>query len=763
MPGPSTHILVADEVLKNLKKIKSWGYKYPGYGANAQTPSEISSLAETHPNYYALGAIGPDLFYFLPDFRGNVLGLPMADLIKVAEFLDDLYGKLDDWILKYWEEYFGPINQNIDEAISRMTGDLSTMVSDIMGSISSILMQAIIDVAAERKDWFGSFALGHNVGFDNKDFFWSDMLHYRKTSSFANNLWKLAEEKKLDGSDDANLWSDRLRAYALGYMTHVATDVTGHAFVNSKTGGPYRLHWQRHHLVETHIDGKTFDTKHGNDTDYNMYTKSAVYYRFAFDENTGEAVERPANLPGDDTIRGRYVRKRLLDLDSEMPDELADLLFKALDKTYDTLTQKDNHDINRNTPDIIPSEDGRPQPEDIQETYKLMFRYFKHSSLDGFAHEKPSPPDLFPNLDFPMLTDPAEDAPGASDDDDFSLLDLLLSILRFIAWLAAVAIWLATILPAIILDVATYLPRLIAYYCIELPLYQMLKAERMILVMTGYLHPMTDEIDNALITIGQENHGAFLSLLAAVDDIMGFDIHSEPIEYNVPDTEFPHTHPTRRIDSDTFEFTEFNHPWDYPETVAELCKTFPGPFERDVNADYIVTNAIPSDMKIIQKLADAASPVETVKICFEDITSQKNLGDPTNFSSFLIWQLARGEDEDPDVPFTEWNMDSDRGYAFKSWDWVRREDETKTDLDEHQYGKPCSELPQNSIEGIFDLSSAGSPNAIYYNNIKPLQLKYLSAEENGGELGGCAKEDEDLNDLCYKSKRKRGPDRTHGK
>jgi hypothetical protein len=47
---------------------------------------------------------------------------------------------------------------------------------------------------------------------------------------------------------------DGLRAYSLGYMTHLATDTTAHSFVNSICGSPFRTHWQRHHLVENHID-----------------------------------------------------------------------------------------------------------------------------------------------------------------------------------------------------------------------------------------------------------------------------------------------------------------------------------------------------------------------------------------------------------------------------------------------------------------------------------------------------------------------------
>src|SRR5438034_2694155 len=44
----------------------------------------------------------------------------------------------------------------------------------------SLLMNALIDLVAQSHDWWGLFSLGLNVGYDNKDFFWSDMLHYRK-------------------------------------------------------------------------------------------------------------------------------------------------------------------------------------------------------------------------------------------------------------------------------------------------------------------------------------------------------------------------------------------------------------------------------------------------------------------------------------------------------------------------------------------------------------------------------------------------------
>ena len=209
-----------------------------------------------------------------------------------------------------------------------------------------------------------------------------------------------------------------------------------------------------------------------------------------------------------------------------------------MDRTYNTIAQGNDHGVQRTSPDIITGADGRPDIVTIQETYHTLFRYLKLSTLDGFNYEKPKPPDVFPNLDFPQLTDPHDSAPGEGD-DDMSFWDWVLAILRFILWIAAIAVWLATILPAILLDLGTYLPRLGAYYGIELPLFYMIKAERALLVMTGYLHPMQDEIDMGLIQIGNNNHGNFLALLSAIDDILGTELAGTRPAEPVPDPNFP--------------------------------------------------------------------------------------------------------------------------------------------------------------------------------------------------------------------------------
>ncbi len=739
MPGPSTHILVAEEITKKLEGMESWPFQFPGLSTNSNSPAELHRILNENSHYAALGAIGPDLFYFMGDFRKY-----SKELTELINFLDEAYAKLDDWFLSKWEKYMGPVSEDFEELISRLTGDLSSVVSDIIGSIGSIFSQLIINYIVNSEDWWKFTSLGHNSGIDNKDFFWADMLHYRKTATYAHTLWANAEQQ----ADP--VWKDRLKAYALGYMSHVGTDTTGHAFINAKAGGPFRLHWQRHHLVESHIDTRTYFVKHGSDTLYNDFTKSAFHYRFAFKDDGSPARDRPNYDPGDDTLRGRYKRRRQLDLDSDMPEEVINLLLDAFKDVFKTNTPTDTSPTGT-SPAILSTPDGRPEVADVQSAFHILFRYYKHATLDGFAHEKPSPPDVFPNLDFPTLGDPLQDV-APDDNSDSNWLDIILSILAIIEWLAEVAVWLATVLPGAILDLATYGPRLLAYYLFELPLYYMVKAFRQVCIEAGYFRPMNDEIDDAMIKIGVE-HNHFISvLLNGMDDILVdpldliYDLVSESASdnYEVPDKLFPRSSP---YDPKANEFVEYQHPFRYPSSSpSENCVTYPGPFNRGTDAEYLVTDAIVSNLNVVSRLANCTTPNDTVQFCYENVDAANNLGDPVNFCTFLIWQLARTGDENLEENITEWNMDSDRGYGFRSWDWYRNKNVTALDSENHNYCVPCSPLPQSrNNDGLFDLLG-GAPNPDYFNNGMPsLKVVYLDGTMQNEIIPDCNK----IEVTCY--------------
>ena len=783
MPGPYIHIAVSDRIRARLRDIEGWSASpsmdsLPVLGG--PSPKEIADFAQRHPNYFALGAIGPDLFFFLPDFRAACIAgkrLPIANsLIGILEWLDRLYTALDEWILKDWERIFGPVSENIEEALSALTGDLSTVVSDIVGKLSSIAITALLDLASQAYDWFGLFSLGLNKGYDNQDFFWSDMLHYRKTSQFGRSLWELALAREASGQptpDAAKAEADKLRAYALGYMTHLAADTTGHPFVNEKCGGPFRTHWQRHHLVENHMDAQTYDDdalshpKKNRDGDaiYTMLTESALHYRIVFKDSGDDETRLPPDYkPGDKSLHALYVRRRQLDIDSKMPGALAEFLFDAMGRTYNTGAAPTLGGAADSSPRIIMGGDGRPAPGAIQTAYDLLFHYLKFSMLDGFNHEKPTPPDLFPNLHHWQLTDPF-DGPPTEFDADMSFWDLCLAILVLIVWLAVLAAWLAIILPVLLLDLATFLPRLIAYYAIQLPLYYMLKAARRIMVMTGFLHPTRDEIDFGLVRLCLGHNDSFLAMLKDMNDSLGgieddvlaaiakqavklveilaisaadamaqvlgeHDQGSTTSEPN-PDANYPHSQP---LDGNK-DAVEYHAPWQYPSSRMEVSHTFAGPYACGSMPRILLDATIPGNQTIRSQYENAKLPSDTDRISL-GVDNTHNLGDPVNFSAYLIWQLTRAQRPDNDLThITDWNLDADRGYAYKCWDWDRHQqagaslEHVLQDMEGHQYMEPCTAPPQS--ENPKASHPCAPPPKTGHDPDKPLKIHYTGQPDPG--------------------------------
>jgi hypothetical protein len=129
------------------------------------------------------------------------------------------------------------------------------------------------------------------------------MFHYRSTCAYPKELWKLATQHLADADKmeadlgagghvltdaenqsvaDARAAAESEAAFAIGWITHCATDVTGHPFTNAKCGGPFRLHWQRHHLVENHFDAAGYNVAHMGAPVYEELGTSALHFRVAF-------------------------------------------------------------------------------------------------------------------------------------------------------------------------------------------------------------------------------------------------------------------------------------------------------------------------------------------------------------------------------------------------------------------------------------------------------------------------------------------------
>ncbi|HMD89215.1 MAG TPA: zinc dependent phospholipase C family protein [Anaerolineaceae bacterium] len=677
MPGTYIHMSAMHHAAEGLKRGK---YKPPASERinpdwSGLDLTNLGKLMSDHSNFANLGATGPDLFFFLPDFRDED-GIPVSSvLVTVLNFMEKVYNTLDPYVSK-WEHYLGPISEDTAEEMSRLTGGLSETVGDIVGELSGILTTLLEDFFIDQKDWWEFFSLGLNKGYDDQAYFWSDMLHYRETGRFARSILE-------HGQGD-----DGVKAYVAGYITHLATDVTGHAFVNTISGGPFRLHWQRHHLVENHMDAFWYlndilAPKNGDR--YPQLTESALYYDFAFEDGTNNPVARPA-YPTGDTLRETWERRRMLDIDSLMPDNVANALVAAM---VDIFYQGGPH------PKILRDNDGRPSSDLIKQSYDLYFRFLKYMTLDGLNHEPPAPPDVFPNLDFPTPSDPNSDPPGSGSgggDGNFwdDLLDFLLSIINDIAYVLEVAVYLATLPWAILADLITYPLRLGAYYALELPLFHLLKLFRAVLVMTGYAYPQMDEINMGLIHIGASDESGFNHLLDDINDTFGripLGPEEGTVRLTFHDKGFPYAHPD----------DEFHHPWAYPDyTESELPLTFSGPYGGGVGPE-VLFGDVPSDPLIRDRLEQALTPADADGVG-PDLRPNRHLGDSLSFSKYLIWLETRDplQKDGTQVPLTEWNLDADRGYGYHDWDWNRDPNQAPVnDPEGNPFQPPCT-WPQQS-------------------------------------------------------------------
>src|SRR5690606_12007430 len=89
----------------------------------------------------------------------------------------------------------------------------------------------------------------------------------------------------------------------LGYLTHFATDIVGHPYINILSGGPYRTHSQRHKVIENYHD--TFLYRH--------------------------------YLPGGELAKSKLYKDYLLsgtESRPQLPSSIVDLLIRTMSEVY---------------------------------------------------------------------------------------------------------------------------------------------------------------------------------------------------------------------------------------------------------------------------------------------------------------------------------------------------------------------------------------------------------------------------------------------
>ena len=746
MPGWYVHMEAAHDTARAMRD----GVIPPGFAISAAEAKDIGEHCHTWRNYLALGSLGPDLFYLLPDFK-NTTGQVIRQVVQWAL---DVWEVVDGEFVSKWEKWIDPISTNNSQLASQLTGGLSTQLAQVLDELTSAILSAFKGLLAQMGDWFGVLTSGVPQGFGDDAFYWSDMFHYRKTYQFPFVLFQQAQAALASATTDDERADAQARiAFAVGWMSHCATDVTGHPYTNAKSGGPYRDHWQRHHLVENHMDSENYVARHPGSL-YAEYGTSALHFRLAFRHRNDAPYNGRDDAPAYDYWTGFPAydngdgptptanRHTFFDLDTgPLPGHLVDGLLEAMADVYGV----DGPHILMQDPPFSATDpgtgqpDGRPNEPAMAQMWEIVYKYLKMTSSDAISLRLPPPPSVFTDHSFPtppggggsgIDDDPSRGA-DVDDDDSFNLLDLLLALFAWIVYLAQVVVWLLTILPGLILDITTFPAREVIYWAVIVPAWNLYLLARRALVMSGFAMPKPAEISFGLTTLG--NEGSF-DIGSALDSPLGIGGAPRPItepsgRLNATDARgldlaYPRgvvrdlpsaisrpdlvgalglTSPLRYAadaPSEEFKASEWIAPWRYPLTnqagagvAQEGAATHVGPYVVGSNSTVLLSGMV-GDNGARAELEKAGSPAETEAVLDGRLPLNQHLGAPIDYGLYLVGRMA-DEVGNADFGVPDFNLDSDRGYAWHCWDWDRSDIPCVPDInpafgEDYGYPLPCT-------------------------------------------------------------------------
>jgi hypothetical protein len=795
MPGHFTHIYTARRVSDLLLsgEFDDW----PAGVDLEYDPQFCGQVMRDWEKFTAVGAIGPDLFYFSQDYNTKPVG-QNSDLLMLAlavyYFFDA--AKEDDWeplliildevssttaaliriliklekiwksIVATWDATIGPIVGAVGAAIDDLTGGL---ISEFKVGIEE-LMTAIKTIGEEElltfKDIFGGFDTCVNKGWSENAFLWSDMSHYRRTTLMCQNLVRQAENLRTSTHDpkEGEERFQQFLAFALGYITHVGTDTIAHSFVNEQCGGPYRDHPQRHHLIENHIDAWNYEQSGpgglipndpwGATETYPALSMSALHFAVQLTPEHPHGQQRPPTLPED------YAgRKKAMDVDGELPDWMCDAIVKAMMTTFPEayshpmifggndfqktineglltrVVQKvTGHGLDRPFHDLLEAiaptpkgftvDHGFPMPWQINTMYRIMISFYKFSFEGNWELAKPRKPDVIivpPSSDVENLFQPPDFSGVDSSNPIVDVCEALVALFEWAGKELGAALQLAGDLIKMAASPGSYLLRL-GLYELAMMVWDVITKTHEVLAHTGFMSPhgevrysddnelrLPNEIDHPLITLGGTVDDAFRQALAdAFDPLANLDRETDLFAYghSVTDAHYPYYSVLRYrslAGIPKHEPWEYRRPWDYPTTSRYATDTNPshdvpydtptetydpskppnpapnggypglrpGPYPAGTRPDQVFFRTdVPADVSARTEYEQAQTPAATdilnAQHLLTDRLPRSPLGDPVPFSAYLIGQLAN-----PIGYSTQFNLDSDRAYAYLTWDWIR--------------------------------------------------------------------------------------------
>lgn len=583
-----------------------------GLGASADYAALQALLADpkNHP-YLFMGCHGPDPFFFNTKDMPGPINEIVSTYIDLADFLADFEKALLDVV----PEPVLDALEAFDEAANEVIQD-SALLSEIQQTFNQLnqVLAALADTLTEGlKRFVTEFNLydvlshPYRDGANEGEWWWFDAMHYRKTGKFT--------EAMLDASQDL---SSPTHLYALGYLTHVAADTVGHAYVNLNAGGPYRSQSQRHKTLENFQD--VFNKLGVTGTDYN-HCKDHALYNFNYTGTVSDT--EPADHP-------------------RLPDDLANFLADTMNRMY----QEDA--------DSDPDYAKRITAEDVDDTYRVWYHFMRSFTDTGTL---PPPVAYSLTAELREVWEKTKDNLGAAGDFLSDAVDEagdwgILAIFVILAALAIAAVMAAAaIADAIAGAVATLGTATIRYAAclIYEQVYNAFQNFRLAIALNGLGFPMLEHLDDP--------------------HFQQFITPSQPDSTGTTAADVDQKEPLLRFTTSFLSdplatiFSQERH-LIYPITGSENVTTTPAP------ASYLAAlpthyawGRIPLDRELVEELKGLESGGDLSEQALMSLLGggKRTLGNSLKLSGELYdrWRTGSG--------MPDFNLDSDRGYGYLCW------------------------------------------------------------------------------------------------
>lgn len=673
MPKYGIHYIVLEEVISKLDSDSS----------NAKSKN-FAEILQKNRFEAALGAIGPDLLFWAPDY----------EIVKELENIVKAYDLITEKIEQV-EEVTDVIKEKIDAGIDAVVEGLSRLpiigepiaaISDwvnlfkeiqrrydvIFSAIGEEVIQSLFikllgldgsnpELTTARSLFQGLFQSGKQIGREEMEWYWFEMLHYRNTGDFTKNLIKNAEQSG----------SDAQKAYAYAYVTHYATDLVGHPFVNTICGAPYRMSVQRHALIENYMDQWKWFNHYGKNIRNDLYNK------FDFHDTR------------------------------ELPDEIANLIADTIKETYKKVVHPLIYPtVNKeNSSSFWGNNFGFLKADDIKTAYRFQRNIlrFLGGRKETIKPDEPYPganADLADLLAQTNVFDPPPAFPGLPSGVSAAELsnyfdELFSAIKELIIWLAE-TISKAMELAAKAVEEWRNSPNLpeqtqkaiqLVNYWVQLQLYDFYRAIHQVMSLAGLAYPEPDDVrltadDFARMpeTLAQSIKCLGLNNSLAEQLITTGHCYKEgkcgcndeeTTTFNYPILRYPgqshlvcasyidvdvklRSQSTIKVNSKDVYFSHFEN----PTTVSSFYKKESTP--------NVFISQTEFNKALFSKYAEAETPEDTRKL-YQKFKGQ-SFGNAIDISVYILLN-AKNEAESR-VVFCNWDLDGDRGYGYKTWDGV---------------------------------------------------------------------------------------------